>query len=173
MTREVAEPGRALCERRRVLVLELVRGRDGEPCRDRRPRAGRGHEPLERVGDRAGPGIPQRFVGRDQLVPRHRRAVARLAVAVERPLLEEREAEPCRRLAQHVVAGEHELRAELDDRAVVESLRVDASTHPVSRLEDDHFGAAAGERIGGGEAGEAGANDDDSTGGQAPRGSAR
>jgi hypothetical protein len=50
---------------------------------------------------------------------------------------------------------------------------VDASAHSVSRLEDDHLRAAAGERIGCGEAGEAGANDDDSTGGQAPRGSAR
>ena len=173
VTREVAEAGGSLRERCRVLVLELVRGRDGEPRGNGGACAGRGHEPLERVGDRPGSRIPQRLVRRDQLLARHGRAVAGLAVAVQRALLVELEPEPCSGLAQDVVAGKHELRPELDDGAVVEPPGVDASSDAVARLEDDHLGAAGGERIGGGETGEAGSDDDDATDGQAPRGSAR
>ena len=170
---EVAETGRALREHGCLLVLELVRGRDGEPGGDGGPRARRGHEPLERLDDRAGAWIPQRCVGGDELVPRHRRPAAGLTVPVERALLVEGEAQPCRCLAQNVVAGEDELRAELDGRAVVETGRVDASTHPVARLEHVDLEAPSRQRLGRREPGEAGPDDDDPTGGQAQRGSAR
>ena len=155
-----------------VLVLELVARGDGEPGRDRCPRPGGRNEPLERLGDRAAARLAQRRLRGHELLAGHGRPVARLAVAVQRPLLVQLEAEPRRRRAQNVVAGQDELRPELDDGAVLEAARADASAQPVSRLEHRHLGAAGRERLRRREAGEAGADDDDLTVGQVPRGSA-
>jgi len=57
VARKVAEAGRALRQRGDVLILELIAGRDGEPCGDRLPGAGRRDVPLERLGDRVSPGL--------------------------------------------------------------------------------------------------------------------
>ena len=166
VTGEVAEAGRAFGERRRVLIVELVPGRDSQAGGDRRASTRRGHEPLERIRDRATARLAERRSRRFQLLAGDRRPVAGLAVAVERALLEELEPEPRGRLPQDVVAGEDELRAELHNGAVLEPRRMDTPADAVPRLEHQHLGAACRERLRRREPGKAGANDDDPTQGR-------
>ena len=134
---------------------------------------GRGTSRVERVRDRAGRArLASRATAASELFARHGRAAARLTVAVERPLLAEREPEPRRRLAQHVVAGQDELRAELDDDAVVEAARVDATADAVARLEDGHVDAGAGSASAAASPAKPAPTTTTATGGHAPRGSA-
>src|SRR5205807_1555078 len=136
---KVTEARSAFREHRRVLILELVSGGDSQPRSDHGPGTWRRHEALERIRDRAGAGVAQRGVRGNLLVARDRRPAPGLAVAVERALLEELEAEPRGGLPQYLVAGEHELRAELHHRAVVEPRGMDASADAVACFEDDHL----------------------------------
>src|SRR5690348_16832716 len=98
-----------------------------------------------------------------QLLARDRGPVARLAVAVQRALLAEGEPAACRELVHRLVAGQHELGAPLDERAVREALRPDAPADAVARLEHDDLVPGTDECIGGSEARKPGADDECAT----------
>ena len=111
------------CEDVGVLVVGRVRGRHLDAGPDRVARAVGHRDRRERIDDRpvaqtpVRGGLADRPVRRDELLARDRQPAARLAVAVRRPLVEQREAEPRRGLADHAVVGEDELGAHLDDAA--------------------------------------------------------
>ena len=94
--------------------------RDGDARGDRLPRASFGHEPLERVEHRRSSRSREGRGSRTNLGRGGRDAAHRLTVAVQRPLLVQAQAEPLRRRREQFVAGQHELRTELEDRTVVE-----------------------------------------------------
>lgn len=80
---------------------------------------------------------------------------------IGRSLQHQRDLEAGRQLAHHVVAGEDELGAPLDHRAVAEGNRPDPPADPVERLQDRHLGAAGPQRVGRRQPGEPGADHDD------------
>ena len=104
--------------------------------------------------------------GLAQLVRAHRFGAARLAPPVRHALLPQAEPEPPGGLLDDRVAGEDELRAHLDDRAVREPPRPHPSADPVARLEHHDVVAGALQRVGGGQPREPGADDGDTAHGR-------
>ena len=90
-----------------------------------------------------------------------RRAATRLAIAVEGALSIETQAEPVCGRVEHLVAREDELRPALDD-AAGERRRPDSAADAIARLQHDDVDALPAERVGGRQAGKAGADHDDS-----------
>ena len=141
-------------------------GRDLQPRENRLAGAGFDLQPVEQLarGDRV-PGIGGERVAHraDPLGERLRRRAepaARLAAAVAHALLPEAEPEIIGEPRDLGVAGQDELGAHLDRRPVGQPLRPGSAPDPVAGLDDLDLPAARLELGCGGEAGEAGADDD-------------
>ena len=158
---ELPEAGAGLGEDGGVEVGGRVRARDLDAGGDRLGRAGGQAERREGVEhgsvERGLAELPDRP---GELRARHARAAARLAVAVVRPLAVQPQPQPPRGRVQHLVAREDELGAALRD-AAGEGRRPDAPSDAVARLEHDDLGPLAPQRVGGSQAGQAGADDGD------------
>ena len=89
--------------------------------------------------------------------------------AVGRPLEHQRDPEPLGQPLHHVVPGQDELGAALDDRPIAEGHRPDPAPHAVARLEHGHLRSAGAQGVGRGEAREAGTDDDDPLHSSPPR----
>ena len=102
--------------------------------------------------------LSDRFDGVGELVRGHVDA-ARLALAVAHALVPQARPEALGQLADGGVAGQDELRAHLDHRAVVEPARPDPAADAVARLEHDDLRPSALQLVGGHQAGQARAHD--------------
>ena len=147
---------------RRNLVGE-ARRRDLQAGEDRLARANGDRQRAEQLAG-ARPAVERRQCGGYrghpvvELFRRRPEPTARLAAPVAHPLVPEAEPELGGKRLDLGVAGENELGPELDRRPVVEPARPRPAADAVASLEHVDVAAVAREHVGGGEAGEAGAD---------------
>ena len=158
---EAPEAGAGLGEHGCVQIRGRVRARDLDARGDHLGQRGRKTQRPERVEDRA---LPRRVVEAGdcsiQVGRRDRLAPAWLAVAVIRALAVEPQAEAPSGRQENLVAREDELGAPLG-HAARERHRPDPSADSIAGLEHDDLRTFAPQRVGGGESGQAGADDRD------------